>query len=148
MTDLGTDQRLLIAAHELGHALTWHALGFTVDEIRVVGRGDSAHGWVWLKHTKDSLSTLEKERAYHAGLLAGREAELRWCDENRMKFVEYTCAGDMDNLRRRRRTTFGRQVSHSAATSDARRLIRSKWGRIVRLAPLLAARGSLSPSRI
>ncbi len=150
MTDDPTidPHRLLIAAHELGHALTWHALGFTVDEIWIKGHGRSAHGYVWLDITKAKPWTVRHERDYHIGLFGGREAQQRWCEDHNIPFDEYACAEDMAIHRKRRRTRLGGQVHPGEAKAEARRLVRAHWRRIVHLAPSLATRGSLSPSRI
>jgi hypothetical protein len=149
MTDPAIDpHRLLIAAHELGHALAWRALGFTVDEVWVKGRGPAAHGRVWLDITHVKPWTLTHERGFHTGLFAGREAELRWCNEHGLPINEASCSEDMAQHARRRRTSLGRQVRPREAEAEARRLVRRYWPRLVRLAPHLAIRGSLPTSRI
>lgn len=147
-TDAIDPHRLRVAAHELGHAIAWHATGFQVAEIWIRGQGPSVHGHVWLDHTDDELTTVELERRYQAGLHAGRLAEQRWCEENDLCFGEHTCTQDMDILRNRRRREPGCLVPAGQAMGDAQRLIRVKWSRIARLTPALAAAGSLSPGRL
>lgn len=148
MTDTDIDpHRLVVAAHELGHAIVWAASGFTISEIWVKGHGDGVHGWVSLANPDDHY-TPEGECGYQAGLLAAGEAERRWCDQVGMAFDGSGCRDDYAKLRKRTRTKLGSQVRRSAARSEAQRLVRVHWKRIVRLAPTLAVRGSLSPSRI
>ena len=139
--------RLVVAAHELGHALTWHALGFLVDTIWIKGHGDSAHGEVMIDITKVKPWTYDHERDFHVGLLGGREAHQRWCDETGMPFLERHCAEDMAQLRRRR-SELGGQTTPRAIRTSARQLVRSHWRRVVLLAPVLARRGSLNRSHL
>ena len=149
MTEANIDPyRLTAAAHELGHALTWHVLGFQVDRICVKGRGDSARGQVTIDIPKNKPRTVELERGIHIGLLAGREAQLRWCDETGLPFDERGCADDMAQHRRRRSAELNRELKTSALQAEARTLLRSHWRRLARLTPVLAAQGSLSPSRL
>ena len=149
MTDPAADpHRLIIAAHELGHAIVWRSLGFTIDEIWVKGHHTAVRGQVWLDITRNVPWTLDHERGYYVGLASGRAAQLRWCDENGVTFNERDCATDMALYEQRRRTRLGRQVRPSDVQREAHRLVRAHWTRIVRLTPQLAARGSLSPSRV
>lgn len=146
MTDIDP-QRLVIAAHELGHAIVWRASGFTIREIWIKGRGDSAHGWCGLTDA-NAHHTPQGELGYQAGLLGAAEAQHRWCSETGVPFDENACREDYTNLRTRAKDQLGRQIKRSAATAEARRIIRANWRRIVLLTPKLAAHGSLSPSRV
>lgn len=140
-------QRLVIAAHELGHAFVWRASGFRIRTIWIKGYGDRVHGFVTLDNPDDH-QTLDGERGYQAGLLGAGEAQRRWCSETGQKFDESGCRDDYTTLRKRAKDKLGKQIPRSAATTEAQRLVRAHWPRIVLLTPLLATRGSLSPRRI
>jgi hypothetical protein len=139
--------RHVVAAHELGHAITWRAAGFDIDEIWVKGRGAAAHGHVWIVQTEDQIRTVADERAVQAGLLAGRVAQHRWCDHANTA-IDISCEIDEQYYRARRRSPLGRRVSRTAARNDARRLVRAHWRAIACLTPVLASAGRLSPSRL
>lgn len=144
--DPATDpHRLAVAAHELGHALVWRAGGFDIDEIWVKGHGPAAHGRVWIVQHENHIRTLADEHAIQAGLLAGREAQIRWCAENDVTDSDTSADEDMTLYRQRRRTRIGRQVSRTAVRADARRLVGAHWPAIARLAPRLARDGRLPP---
>lgn len=148
MVDHPTDPyRLMVAAHELGHAIVWRAVGFDIDEIWVKGRGPAAHGHVWLVQTDDEIRTVADEQAVQAGLLAGRCAQARWGDETDLA-IDISCESDERIYRIRRRSPLGRRVSRTAVWNDARRLVRVHWRAIARLTPHLAHTGRLSPSRL
>ena len=138
--------RLLVAAHELAHAIGFRRAGIELTAIRVWGRGQTTQGHVDI--VQYQVHTVPAARAYLAGLLAGREASLRWCEENGLPFQEHTCSTDLANFRRQRRTDLGRQVSKGAALADARSLVRTHWPRIVRLAPRLARAGHIATTHV
>jgi hypothetical protein len=134
--------RMRVAAHELGHAIAWQvAPNTTVTAIRVIGRGANAHGFV---NVDADVRTVDDARGYLAGLLAGREAALRWCDENNLVHHEHTCASDRASFRQQRRYNLCRQVSPAEAKALARRIVRAHWRRILRLTPRLAHRGQIT----
>lgn len=139
--------RHVAAAHELGHAITWRAVGFDIDEIWVKGSGEAAHGHVWIVQTDDQIRTVDDERAVQAGLLAGRVAQYRWCDQTAIA-IDFSCEADELHYRDRRRSPLGRRVSRTAVRDDARRLVRVHWRAIARLTPLLARTGHLPPGRL
>lgn len=134
--------RLRAAAHELGHALVWRAGGYPPAAIRVHGHGEDAHGEVIIGRVK--VRDVAAARSYLAGLLAGRLAEQRWCEQAGLRFRAHTCDSDQTALRRFRRTDLGKQVSRAEATATARTLVNSHWRRIVHLAPRLATAGHIS----
>lgn len=140
--------RLAVAAHELGHAIVWRAVGFDIDEIWVKGHGPAAHGHVWIVQNEDHIRTLTDEHGVQTGLLAGREAQIRWCAETGPADADTSADQDMTLYRRRRRTRLGRRVSRTAVRADARRLVRDHWHAITRLAPVLATTGHLAPRRL
>jgi hypothetical protein len=135
-------QRLRAAAHELGHAIAWHLTGTTPTAIRVVGRGERAYGFV---SVQAEIHTVDDARAYLAGILAGREAGMRWCEENGLRHHEHTCLSDLAAFRQQRRDyDLCRRVSRADARALARRIVARHWPRIVRLAPRLARAGRLT----
>jgi hypothetical protein len=142
-----TSQRILVAAHELGHAITWRTLDLPVTAIRVKGHGIFLRGRVSLDIANVTPWGLREERAWHIGLFGGREAQQRWCDEFGMRFDDSACAEDMDKHRSRRRTSHG-VIRSRDVEAEARRLVGRHWARLVRLAPDLATHGSLSPCRV
>jgi hypothetical protein len=139
-------QLLLVASHELAHAIAFRIAGVDVYEIRVKGHGATAQGYV---HVPDpdcgDVTTL---RRYLAAVLAGNEASLRWCDENEFAFHHTSSSEDIDAVRQLRRTPTGKRIPYAAITADARRIVRSHWPAITRLAPVLARAGRISPSRL
>lgn len=135
--------RLRVAVHELGHAVAWKiAANTTPTAIRVFGHGITAHGYV---HVDAAVHTVDDARGYLAGLLAGREAALRWCEENGLAHPEWTCSSDVSSFRQQRRDyELCRQVSTADARATARRIVRTHWALIVRLAPRLARAGRIT----
>lgn len=139
--------RLVAAAHELGHAVVWKAVGFDIDEIWVRGHGPAAYGDVCLIQTEDQIRTIGQEHAVQTGLLAGEVAQHRWCQQVDTA-IEFSCAADERHYRARRRSRLGRKVSRSTVNADARRLVNTHWDVIARLTPVLADSGRLSPGRL
>ena len=135
-------RRLEVAAHELGHAIAWKEAGLAATAIRVLGHGDRAQGYVRIENRL--IYDADAARAYLAGLLAGREAGIRWCEENGLTHYEHTCHTDLNNFRQQRRTPLGRQVSVGQARATARLIVRANWCLIVRLAPRLALQGRIT----
>lgn len=135
--------RLRVAAHELGHAFAWHVADCAnPTAIRVHGRGVGAHGYV---NVAAHVRTVDDARCYLAGLLAGREADMRWCEENDLAHRAQTCSTDLANFRQQRRNyDLCRQVSTAEARALARRIVRTHWRQIVRLTPRLARAGRIS----
>lgn len=136
--------RLIAAAHEIAHALGFAAAGVPVTEIEVYGRGESVGGSVFVPGNMP-VSDL---RAFGMAHLAGRAADLRWCDEHGLqRMPERTCHADHKLLRE-----FMREAQHTqtlgSVRRDAERFVRANWSRITRFAPRLATRGHLSPATL
>jgi hypothetical protein len=136
--------RLIAAAHEIAHALGFAAAGVLVTEIEVHGRGESVGGSVFVPGN----AVVNDLRAFGMAHLAGRAADLRWCDEHGLaRLPERTCAADSKELR-----LFMREAKHTQSLGsvrrDAERFVRANWSRITRLAPRLATRGRLSPTTL
>jgi hypothetical protein len=134
---------LLIAAHELGHALAWTALGLKVKSIRVNNRlfGTSEvlldPGMTW---------TPETGRHWMVGLLAGPEAGQMWAEATRQRYNERHDAGDMDSFRAyRRQAAWARQIPERVLRNEARAIVRQKWSQLERLVDTLASQGKLRP---
>jgi hypothetical protein len=134
-------QRLRVAAHELGHYLTWTQAGLPIKTIWIAGRGDEAAGNVEVPRMTARDDT--QYRAYVVGILAGRQADMRWCRENDLEFHEYRFRSDMRSFRRFRKKPYIRDVSNAELQAEARQVVNVNWPRIVRLTPTLARRGHL-----
>lgn len=138
--------RLITAAHELAHLLIFRQAGIECSQIRVYGHGGFARGRVSLVPGQ-KLNTAQ-QRGLLVGTLAGREADLRWCDEHGIRrHPERTCAQDRQLYHSDRRRMQFDSASHSALCAETRRLVNKHWSRIQHLAPLLAERGRISVSR-
>jgi hypothetical protein len=133
--------RLVVAAHELGHALTWAAAGMPIVKIWVDGYGEQAHGYVRLDRKK--LKDAAEARDYLVGMLAGRAADIRWCDEHGLTHHEYTCADDLASFRKSRKHPWVRDIPDSEFYTAARIVVRQHWPQICRLAPRLSRHGSI-----
>lgn len=135
--------RLRCAFHELGHVIAWRDAGLTIQCVRVTGRGRYADGKVVIGRQR--MSTVEQAKQYLAGLFAGPEAEIIWCDVNGVRYHEHTAEGDMETLRRWRRNNpaFPDTITDKQLRQAARHLAEKKWHTIERLAPRLAVRGRL-----
>uniref|UniRef100_UPI003F494324 hypothetical protein n=1 Tax=Amycolatopsis sp. CA-082387 TaxID=3239918 RepID=UPI003F494324 len=136
--------RLVAAAHEIAHALGFAAAGVLVTEIKVRGRGESVSGYVFVPGN----TVVHDLRAFAMAHLAGRAADLRWCDEHGLaRLPERTCAPDSKDLKQ-----FMRDAQHTqtlgSVRRDAERFVHANWSRITRLAPRLATRGQLSPASL
>jgi hypothetical protein len=138
--------RLVVAAHELAHALLFKSGGIAIGEIRVFGQGGNAHGHVDVPGNQ--RLTIEQVRRYLAATLAGRVADQRWCDEQGLpRYSHSTCAADMADFRQYRRQWSKQGAAHltdAALRKEASHLVGAYWPRIHRLAPRLAERGSIS----
>jgi hypothetical protein len=137
--------RLAAAAHELGHLVCFRAANIQVTEIVVRGHGERVSGHVWVPAQPLPDKSV---RLYLSANLAGRAADLRWCDEVGMKpLPERTCADDWNGFRKHRRE-LGTPHWQSTHQSDARRVVAAHWALICRWAPKLARRGSLPVNAI
>lgn len=140
-TTANDPQRLRVAAHELGHYLTWTQAGLPIKTIWVAGRGDEAAGNVEVPRMTARDDT--QYRAYVVGVLAGRQADMRWCREHDLEFHEYRFRSDMKVYRRLRRDHSVRDITDAELTTEARQIVNANWRHIIRLAPTLARRGHL-----
>lgn len=136
--------RLMVAAHELGHAVVWSATGMRVESIAVTGHGRDTEGRVRLAD-RAHLSNAADCRGYLLGMLAGREAEIRWCEATSTRPIADGCAEDRREFgyMYRRRRQWGVTDTRAALRTQARHLVRAHWPTIARLTPRLAHRGSL-----
>lgn len=131
--------RLLVAAHELGHATVWNTAGIVVTSIWLRGRGRGTEGCVEI--ADDELDA-EQWRGYLAGLLAGRIAGDHWADLHRLRFIP-SCPRDILDFRRAIRRPIAQGLTVSEVRAEAHRRVRVEWPRVLRLAPLLASRGTV-----
>jgi hypothetical protein len=135
--------RLHCAAHELGHHLTWTALGFSTRSVHVTGSGDNVEGETRLTNEGNNLDTPQRCRDYLVGLLAGREADILWARHAGRPFRERHSASDLKVYRKIRRHAWAKDTSDHQFRTEATRLVRAHWNQIVRLAPQLAESGRL-----
>lgn len=135
-------EKVAVAAHELGHAYAWKAYGLSIVEIKVSGWGAPyVHVRWWPSRPGHAL-------AYAVGCMAGFEAEDRWLREQNGKRANRTrCRDDRNDFRAVvKEMRLG--LSESKAHSLARDLVNQHWDAIAALAPTLAAKGHISPSRL
>ncbi|MET0235690.1 MAG: hypothetical protein ABW224_13685 [Kibdelosporangium sp.] len=136
--------RLLVAVHEMGHAVVWHHAGFTVEDIRVIGHGQDTSGYVRLEQRPLRLP-IQFQNCL-VGLLAGREADRRWCDLTGQSPQESGSSADATVFRRMREddnqsTRWVTDLSDREFVAMARRAVVTHWTQITRLASQLARRG-------
>lgn len=135
-------EALHAAHHELGHMFAFQAAQIPLSQIRVYqdGRGGvkTADGEAWTNNKRREFASTEEGRAYLAAILAGSEADRRWCDQNRLEYFESWSKSDMERFHALRRHPLTRHLSTSEIRADARRVVRANWARITRLAPKLA----------
>lgn len=135
--------RLIVAAHEIGHVVGFRKAGVPLVAIRVLRAGHRAHGYV--QETGEvALSDREAAITYLVALLAGKEAGLAWCDEYGLDYGQREDT-DLDGFHHQRRE-WGISLPEPRARDLARRLVIDRWAVIQRLAPVLAARGALAPT--
>jgi hypothetical protein len=134
-------QRLCVAAHELGHYIAWRKAGIRIKSIRVAGTGTSVAGNVHIGRQK--LGSPKQAHAYLVGILAGPEADQRWCQHNGLTVHQHTWAADMDSFAECRKHEWTRRTPDIEFRAAARRLVAANWREVVRLAPQLAQRGHL-----
>lgn len=135
---------LMISAHELGHAVVWHASGLHVKIVQArTGLFGSSYALLDLAKTTWTPAT---GRAYLVGLLAGPQAGMYWCEViGQCRYNERHDAGDMEQFYRYRRANKGaKAIPERVLRGEARTAVRKHWERIERLVPQLASRGSLS----
>jgi hypothetical protein len=138
-------ERLLVAAHEMGHAVAWHTTGFQIVEIRVSGHV-FPNGYVRIADREHT--TPELARDYIIGLLAGREAEHQWCDLTGQSPSDSGSSADLDVYRKYRKydaqhDRFTTHLTDRQLRVAARKVVTAHWPRIERLAPQLAERGAI-----
>jgi hypothetical protein len=147
VTDKAMDRRrLMVAVHEMGHAIAWDHGGLTIEAIRVTGRGHGTEGYVELEQRPLDLPT--RLQNYLIGLLAGREADHKWCDITGETPDNYGSSTDMEVFRKFRKydATETRWVTHLSdkeLQAEARKIVTARWSQIVRLAETLAERGAI-----
>lgn len=130
----------MVAAHELGHALTWHQAGIPIARITLRGE-DRVRGWTELDGKE--ITSHEEMRSYLVGILAGEVAGTRWCSEHRIPRRAQHCDFDRAHYRQYRRAPLAIGLSGSELRAAARQAVGAHWSRIERLAVQLADRGTL-----
>lgn len=146
--------RLAAAAHEVAHALGFAAAGVPCLEITIKGHGKDVSGYV----EPAGGIVVTDLHAFAVAHLAGRAADLRWCELHALpELPERTCRSDEQDLRTFLRDA-GREAkgrgekryapSFGSLRHDAHRFVCTHWSTIARLAPKLARAGHLSPNRI
>jgi len=136
--------RMLVAAHELGHAVAWDVAGIAVLSIEVSGWGRGTEGVVRIDRDNTVLRNTDDACGYLAGLLAGQVASLRWSEETRTPHPTHGCSYDLRLFRLNRRSGYAAEVSPADARAAAHLVVRQQWPTILRLAPRLAARGRIT----
>lgn len=130
---------LIVAAHELGHAVVAIALGITVLSIEVDRR---AYTGMTQIDFHDDTCTAEQLRGALIGSLAGFEAERRWCQRHGGQALRRCSRVDFRNFARNCRRV---DLSEAVARSHARATLARHWAQIERLAPELARHGHVVP---
>lgn len=134
---------LILAAHEVGHALAFCHAGIGVErcEIDLVGEGDGG--------TVIEDPNLNQHHGYLVGLTAGKAGELLWCEtygQHAPKHVRngWSASGDRtlyDKHQRQHRDTRG--FAWRAAEKQAREILRDNAKQFRRLTEELARHGVL-----
>ncbi|AHH98292.1 hypothetical protein [Kutzneria albida] len=135
--------RLHCAAHELGHMLVWQAFSFGIAGVTVTGFGDQVEGWTHLTDQGKNLTSPERCRLYLVGLLAGREADMRWARHSRRPFQEKHSKWDLREFQRIHRHPWVCDITVNVLRAQAHDAIACHWPQIVRMAPSLARKGSV-----
>ena len=135
--------RLHCGAHELGHALTWRALGFEVRSTTVTGSGSNVSGETRLANESKNLHNPQRCRDYLVGLLAGREADILWAKHAGRPFRERHSSGDMQVYKKIRRHEWVKDIGDRELRREATRLVKANWSQIVGLTSRLAQHGKV-----
>jgi hypothetical protein len=135
--------RLVIAAHEVGHLIALQAADVPITEVRVIGHRRTAEGYVLADVDKPRDD--EQAHAVLVALFTGVAAGRLWCDRHGLTRLAGEDVDDRAAYRALRRRPLFRDAAHAEVVADARRLVRQQWARIERLAPVLADRGFLPP---
>jgi len=130
--------RLIIAAHEIGHAMAFHAAGIEVNECVIGSDGD---GITEIEDPDDS-----QHHGYLIGLMGGSAGEQLWCAEFGQSLPAYcrTYTGD-EKLFKQHQRQFreARAIGMSGARRAARKIIIAEKKRFRQLVEQLARRGEL-----
>lgn len=135
--------RLHCAAHELGHMLVWQANGFDITGITVTGHGSDVEGATLLTQESKSLHTPDRCRLYLVGLLAGREADIRWAKHVGRPFRERHSGHDLRAFRDIHRHEWVCGIPAGELRAQAGIAVAGLWGQILMMAPILARKGSV-----
>ncbi|WP_148309598.1 hypothetical protein [Kutzneria albida] len=140
------------AVHEAGHLVACIAQGLPVVFARVERYGTSANAVRGLVRVDDAFLDSDPLGAVVVGV-AGVAAEVAWlCRENSMgrsaarRYVGG--AGCEADLRLVRKYLPRAGVGESVARELAERVVRERWGAVLRLGEALAARGWLDGGRV
>lgn len=136
--------RLMISAHELGHAVVWRDEGLpraTVIEVR--GSGQRTVGAVRLRD-RGEARTEAFARRYLVGLLAGVAAGNRWRELHAPRLAPDESAVDQRYLRLWLALPVARRLDVAELRDAARAAVWQRWPEIARLTPILAVRGSVT----
>lgn len=126
---------LIIAAHELGHAVSARAHGIGLTSIVM--------GLTTLDLPDDDRDyTHDQWVGWLVGCWAGFEAEKLWASRVGGKADRRQCRTDIRNFRADRKKI---GISEGMARSAARAIVRRDWKRIRDLAPTLARQGFIAP---
>jgi hypothetical protein len=127
---------LIIAAHELGHAVSAYAHGIGVTKIEM----GMTH--LDLPDVIGPGMTREELIGWLVGCWAGYEAEKLWAWRVGGEAVWSCSKQDRRNFRDTRKLV---GLSEGKARSAARAIVRKEWARIRNLAPTLARQGFIAP---
>jgi hypothetical protein len=140
VVDLDPDL-LIVAAHELGHAVLASAYGITVVSIEV----DRA-AYTGLTRRDPGLNydrcSIEVLRAGLLGDVAGFEAERMWGARHGGHVDRAGSTTDLTQFARYRRRA---DLTTAGARGQARFVLRQHWATVERLAPRLARHGHVPP---
>jgi hypothetical protein len=133
--------RLVIAAHELGHAILWDNAGFTITSIRIRDTGPRTRGFVELDGGE--MTSVSETRNYLAGVLAGKIAGQRMAGLSNLGPGVQSCSFDEENYRKQMKDPLAASLRDCDIRAEAERKVTAHWPRIHALAHLLAERGTL-----
>lgn len=140
------ESRMIVAAHEMGHAVVWRRLGFRVGGIVIRGRGRKAQGWVDLEDMSfTGTRDVEQLRRFLAGLVIGWSTVERWCDQQRLRVPDFGMRFDAEQyVHWTTHHPLGRQIDRGDVQRFGERTLGEVWSLVERHAPTLYERGSFN----
>jgi hypothetical protein len=134
--------RLATAAHEAGHYVVWRAGGVEIHQVYIREQATGTTGYTETELYR--LESPEQARSCLLGLLAGRAAQVRWCEERGLVTPgDEHWAEDMRRVQVMIRDPHAAGLSTTVLALESARLVRAHWADVVAVARRLDRRGRL-----